>query len=166
VPSRDRQQVALQVEGLLSRMSDMARSPRYLARLLSLAGAPLQPSGWAIITLLNREGGQRISQLAALLDVDQSTVSRQLRPLDSAGLISRTVDPDDRRSTIVASTAKGTDVYDSVRRRWLDDLAWFMRRWTAHDRKLLGELAQRFSDEIDEGRAHLQRHDAERDGAA
>ena len=41
----------------------MARSPRYLARLLSLAGAPLQPSGWAIITVLNREGGQRISQL-------------------------------------------------------------------------------------------------------
>jgi DNA-binding MarR family transcriptional regulator len=161
VPSRD-QRVALQVEGLLSRVSEMRRSPKYLVRLLQLAGAPVHSSGWAIITMLTREGEQRVSDLAGLLDVDQSTVSRQLKPLHSAGLISRTVDPADRRSTIVATTAAGQALYDSVRRRWLDDLTWFMRDWSPQDRSLLGDLVERFSEEIDHGRTELQRRDEPR----
>jgi DNA-binding MarR family transcriptional regulator len=162
----DQQQVAVQVEGLLSRMADMGRSPRYVARLLSLAGAPVQPSGWAIITVLNREGPQRVSQLAELLNIDQSTVSRQLKPLDAAGLVDRKIAPDDRRSTIVASSKKGNRLYASVRERWLADLGWFIREWSAEEQRTLGDLAERFSAEIDLGRAQLQKHDAARDGAA
>ncbi len=158
--------MALQIEGLLSRVAEMRRSPKYLARLLGLAGAPVHASGWAIITLLNREGEQRVSELASLLDVDQSTVSRQLKPLYAAGLISRTVDPADRRSAIVATTVAGQAVYDSVRRRWLDDLMWFMRDWSKPDRALLGDLVERFSEEIDLGRAELQRSQDLRSGVA
>ena len=158
--------MALQVEGLLSRVAEMRRSPKYLARLLELAGAPVHASGWAIITMLNREGEQRVSKLADLLDVDQSTISRQLKPLYASGLISRTVDPADRRSAIVASTAAGQALYDSVRRRWLDDLIWFMRDWSTQDRALLGDLVERFSEEIDHGRAELQRTEELRSGVA
>ena len=154
------------MEGLLSRVAEMRRSPKYLARLLELAGAPVHASGWAIITMLTREGEQRVSNLASLLDVDQSTVSRQLKPLYAAGLISRTVDPSDRRSAIVAPTPAGQAVYDSVRRRWLDDLMWFMRDWSRQDRSLLGDLVERFSEEIDHGRAELQRVEELRSGVA
>ena len=45
-----------QVDGLLSRMSEMANSPRLLGRLLTLAGTSVQPSGWAILTILHRHG--------------------------------------------------------------------------------------------------------------
>jgi DNA-binding MarR family transcriptional regulator len=165
VPSGD-QDVALKVEGLLTRVTEMRRSPKYLLRLLRLAGAPVHSSGWAIITMLTREGEQRVSSLAGLLDIDQSTVSRQLKPLYAAGLVSRTVDPADRRSSIVATTADGHAVYDSVRRRWLDDLMWFMRDWSPEDRSLLGELVERFSEEIDHGRAELQRLEELRAGVA
>ena len=147
-------------------MTEMRRNPKYLARLLGLAGASVHPSGWAIITMLTREGEQRVSDLAGLLDVDQSTVSRQLKPLYAEGLVSRTVDPADRRSTIVATTKAGKAVYDSVRSRWLDDLTWFMRDWSADDRSLLGDLTERFSAEIDQGRAGLQRLEELRSGAA
>ena len=165
MPSRD-QHVATQIEGLLSRVAEMRRSPKYLARLLDLAGAPVHASGWAIITMVSREGEQRVSNLAVLLDVDQSTISRQLKPLYAAGLISRTVDPADRRSAIVATTSVGQAVYDSVRRRWLDDLMWFMRDWSKADRALLGDLVERFSVEIDHGRAELQRVEELRSGVA
>jgi DNA-binding MarR family transcriptional regulator len=165
VPSRA-EDAALKVEGLLSRVTEMRRSPKYLLRLLRLAGAPVHSSGWAIITVLTREGDQRVSSLAGLLDIDQSTVSRQLKPLYDAGLVSRTVDPADRRSTIVSTTEAGQAVYDSVRRRWLDDLMWFMRDWSAQDRSLLGELMERFSEEIDHGRAELQQLEERQAGVA
>jgi DNA-binding MarR family transcriptional regulator len=155
-----------QIEGLLSRMADMRSSPRYLARLLTLAGSPVQPSGWTIVTVLHRQGGMRVSELAAQLGLDQSTVSRQLKPLDAAGLISRTAEATDRRVAIVTLSNKGKAAYNAVRQRWLDDLAWYMRSWSDADRENLGELAARFSDEVDEGRAGLQRHDSTRDGAA
>jgi DNA-binding MarR family transcriptional regulator len=166
VAGAEQEQVVLQIEGMLSRMADLGRSTRYVARLLKLAEVPLQPSGWTIITVLNREGGLRVSQLAAALGVDQSTVSRQLKPLYAAGLVSRTEDPQDRRGAIVASTPAGQKVYGSVRRRWLDDLAWFIREWPDGDRQVLGELAERFSYEIDQGRAQLQRRDAEQGASA
>jgi DNA-binding MarR family transcriptional regulator len=155
-----------QIEGLLSRMADMRSSPRYLVRLLTLAGSPVQPSGWTILTMLHRHGELRVSELAERLGLDQSTVSRQLKPLDTAGLIARATDDTDRRVAIVKLSTKGRTAYDAVRQRWLDDLAWFMRGWSDTDRAHFGELAARFSDEVDEGRAGLQRHDATRDGAA
>jgi DNA-binding MarR family transcriptional regulator len=151
-----------QIEGLLSRMADMRNTPRYVARLLTLAGSPVQPSGWAILTRLHSEGALRVTELAARLGLDQSTVSRQLKPLDVAGLISRQADDRDRRVAIVALSAKGIEAYDTVRQRWLDDLNWFMRHWSDADRALLGELAERFSDEVDIGRADLRRHDETR----
>ncbi len=155
-----------QLEGLLHRMADMGNSPRYLARLLTLAGSPVQPSGWAILTVLHRDGGLRVSELAARLGLDQSTVSRQLKPLDAAGLIGRTAEAADRRVALIALSRKGADAYAAVRQRWRQDLAWFMRDWSPADRRTFGELAARFSAEIDAGRAGLQRHDDTRDGAA
>jgi DNA-binding MarR family transcriptional regulator len=151
-----------QIEGLLTRMADMQNSPRYLARLLTLAGSPVQPSGWSIITALHRGGEMRVSELAAQLGLDQSTVSRQLKPLDAAGFISRTPDPSDGRVANIALSGNGSDAYTAVRERWLRDLAWFMRKWSKADQKHLGELAARFSAEVDVGRAGLQQHD---DGA-
>ncbi len=155
-----------QVEGLLSRMADMRNSPRYLSRLLTLAGSPVQPSGWAILTALHRRGELRVSELAEQLGLDQSTVSRQLKPLDAAGLIRRQTHDGDRRVAIVSLSEQGDTAYSAVRQRWLDDLTWFMRNWTDTDRAHFGELAERFSDEVDSGRAGLRKHDETRDGAA
>jgi DNA-binding MarR family transcriptional regulator len=155
-----------QVDGLLSRMSEMASSPRLLSRLLTLAGSTVQPSGWAILTVLHRHGDLRVSELADHLGLDQSTVSRQLKPLDAAGLITRQAHDGDRRVAILSLSDKGTEAYDAVRQRWLDDLNWFMRNWSDSDRAHFGELAERFSDEIDAGRDGLRRHDETRHGAA
>ncbi len=149
----------------------MRSSPRYLARLLKLAGSPVQPSGWAIISVLHSHGGMRVSDLAGRLGLDQSTVSRQLKPLDGVGLISRTVDAGDRRVAVISLSPQGANTYAAVRQRWLDDLAWYMRHWSDAERAQFGEMAARFSDEIDAGQAGLRRHDErregrERDGAA
>ena len=147
-----------------ARMS--ASSPRLLSRLLTLAGSTVQPSGWAILTVLHRHGQLRVSELADQLGLDQSTVSRQLKPLDAAGLITRQAHDGDRRVAILSLSDKGTEAYDAVRQRWLDDLNWFMRNWSDADRAHFGELAERFSDEIDAGRDGLRRHDETRPGAA
>jgi DNA-binding MarR family transcriptional regulator len=155
-----------QVDGLLSRMAEMGNSPRLLGRLLTLSGVAVQPSGWAILTALHRHGQVRVSELAEHLGLDQSTVSRQLKPLDAAGLIDRQAHDGDRRVAIVSLSDKGADAYGAVRQRWLDDLNWFMRNWSDADRAHFGELAERFSDEIDAGRAGLRRHDETRHGAA
>src|SRR6185312_13472894 len=155
-----------QVEGLLSRMSEMANNPRLLRRLLTLSGTSVQLSGWAIISNLHSHGQLRVSELADQLGLDQSTVSRQLKPLDAAGLITREAHDGDRRVAILSLSDKGTSAYEAVRQRTLDDVNWFMRNWSDADRAHFGELAEHFSDEIDAGREGLRRHDETRHGAA
>ena len=49
----------------------------------------------------------RPSDLATTLDVHQSTISRQLQPLEDEGFIALTVDSGDRRSCFAALTARG-----------------------------------------------------------
>lgn len=155
-----------QVDGLLARMADMGNSPRLLRRLLTLSGVSVHPSGWALLTVLHREGQMRVSDLAEHLGLDQSTVSRQLKPLDATGLITRQAHDGDRRVAILSLSSKGMDAYTAVRQRWLDDLNWFMRNWSDADRAHFGELAERFSDEIDAGRAGLRKHDEYRGGVS
>ncbi len=71
-------------------------------------GDELDFSSFPILKLLTHQGPMRLSALAAVLELDASTVSRHARQLEDRGLLERTGDPDDGRASRVAVSAEGS----------------------------------------------------------
>ncbi|HYI18124.1 MAG TPA: MarR family transcriptional regulator [Solirubrobacteraceae bacterium] len=92
----------------------LARTAR---RLRQEAGTGLSPSLTAALATVERCGPLTPSELAGLERVARPTVTRVLIRLEEAGLISRTPDPADRRSTLVAITPAGAALLAEARTR-------------------------------------------------
>jgi DNA-binding MarR family transcriptional regulator len=92
----------------------LARTAR---RLRQEAGTGLSPSLTAALATVERCGPLTPSELAGLERVARPTVTRVLIRLEEAGLISRTPDPADRRSTLVAITSAGAALLAEARTR-------------------------------------------------
>ena len=92
----------------------LARSAR---RLRQEAGTGLSPSLTAALATVERCGPLTPSELAAAERVRRPTVTRMLGHLEDDGLITRTPDPADRRSTLVAITPAGAALLADARTR-------------------------------------------------
>ena len=92
----------------------LARSAR---RLRQEAGTGLSPSLTAALATVERSGPLTPSELAAAERVRRPTITRVLTRLEEAGLITRTPDPADRRSTLVAITPAGAALLAEGRTR-------------------------------------------------
>lgn len=57
-----------------------------------------------------------LMELAAMLELDTSTVSRTVDGMVKAGLVKRLVNPDDRRYVSIALTPHGHSVYQGIER--------------------------------------------------
>ena len=120
------------------------RSPRQRERLQRALGVSLSETNLGVLRLVQRQGPIAVSDVARRLEVDLSNASRQLRALEDQGLVTRTVDPDDRRVARVAITAAGRRVLDRARAVALNDYAVALDDWTARDRAHLADLLDRF----------------------
>jgi DNA-binding MarR family transcriptional regulator len=85
------------------------RAARALARRFDEA---LRPTGltsgqFSLLTSLNREEPPSIGSVAALLAMDRTTLTANLKPLERRGLLVSGVDPDDRRGRRLALTEAG-----------------------------------------------------------
>jgi DNA-binding MarR family transcriptional regulator len=90
-----------------------------VARLNRLANQRAQPPlPWAQARLLSTievQGEARISDLAALDHCSQPTMTTQVRRLEDAGLVTRTVDPGDARAVLIRITDEGCRTLTRVR---------------------------------------------------
>ena len=92
----------------------LARSAR---RLRQEAGTGLSPSLTAALATVERCGPLTPSELADAERVRRPTITRVLTRLEEAGLITRTPDPADRRSNLVAITPAGVGLLAEGRTR-------------------------------------------------
>ncbi|MCS6625638.1 MarR family transcriptional regulator [Roseibacterium beibuensis] len=85
------------------------RAARALSRQFDEAFRPLGiTSGqFSLMNSLNRPEPPAIGAVASLLAMDRSTVTANLKPLERMGLVTVTVDPDDRRGRRAALTDAG-----------------------------------------------------------
>jgi DNA-binding MarR family transcriptional regulator len=101
----------LQLElAVLARRAERAR-----VAALDIARSPLDRSGYLLLVLLETEGEQTMSQLASAFDLDASTVTRQIAPLERRGFVVRTRSDEDRRATLVSITPEGRHERQTVR---------------------------------------------------
>jgi DNA-binding MarR family transcriptional regulator len=129
-----------------------ARSVRQRERVVRAAGVPVTGASLEALRLVARHGPIAVSEVARRLRVDQSTASRQLRPLEERGLVVRSADPADARVARLSASEEGRGVLARVREVWLEDFDVALSDWSPQDRKLLGELLERFRKALLEAR--------------
>jgi len=90
----------------------------------------------------------RLSALAASLDLDASTVSRQVRHLEDRGLLERTSDPDDGRASRITLSEQGRVRLEAGARRRRAMVAQLLEHWPDRDREQLRVLLNRLLDDL------------------
>jgi len=100
------------------------RAARALARRFDEALRPLAltQGQFSLLMSLNRPQPPSIGEVSALLAMDRTTVTANVKPLERRGLVQVRVDPDDRRNRRLELTASGRALLaatlDSARRHW------------------------------------------------
>ena len=102
-------------------------------------------AGYLLLMTLEEAGSATIGTLAATLGLDASTVTRQIAGMEADGLIDRTVDPQDRRCSIISASERGRSLLRSVRQRRTDRVDALLREWPAEDRGDLARLLARLN---------------------
>jgi DNA-binding MarR family transcriptional regulator len=90
----------------------LARRTRAInARLRSYG---LDYSRWRVLAVLQEHPGATMGALADLTSVDRTTLTRTLRLMESAGLVTRRERESDRRSLTISLTAKGRRMFARI----------------------------------------------------
>jgi len=102
-------------------------------------------AGFWQLVLLGERGSLRISEMAQALNLDISTVSRQLKLLEQRGLVEREADASDGRVINVGLTEAGREVLDRLVRARLALMEEALADWEPEDVSRLTDLLARFA---------------------
>ena len=90
----------------------LGRRDRSLARTLAPFG--LTVSRWRVLAALHARPGASLTRLAEITAVDRTTAMRTVEHMRRDGLVDRTADPADRRTSLLSLTRKGEALFSRV----------------------------------------------------
>jgi DNA-binding MarR family transcriptional regulator len=125
---------------------------RMARRLRQEANTQLGPASIAALATIERSGPLTPSEVARIEGIQRPTATRILSRLTEAGLVSRTTDPSDGRSSIVQVTADGRKTLNRLRKRKTAYLARTMRALPDDDVATLTRAAEILEQVLEEGR--------------
>jgi len=117
----------------------VARTAR---RLRQEGGGGLSPSQIAALNTLDRCGALTPSEIARHERIQRPTATRLIGRLEEQGLLARTRDPEDGRSSVIALTPAGRAVVAEQRTRKDAFLEERLRRLRPEDRAALDRAAE------------------------
>jgi DNA-binding MarR family transcriptional regulator len=74
----------------------------------------LTPAQYSVLTLLWKEDGRQLNELAAACCCSPSTITGVVDTLEKKGLATRELNPNDRRSLLVRLTERGEELKDTA----------------------------------------------------
>ena len=117
-----------------------------VGRMMRRAGGRYaDPHTYWTLYQLRCHGTVRMTDLAEAMDLDTSTVSRQLQQLDKAGLVQRSRHPDDGRAQAVAITPAGGALLDQAHHERMQFIADRTADWDRKDLATLTRLLSTFA---------------------
>ena len=125
---------------------------RMARRLRQEANTDLGPASISALATIERSGPLTPSELARLEGIQRPTATRILTRLTDEALVSRTADPTDGRSSIVAVTAQGRTALNRLRKRKTAYLSKRMRGLPDDDVATLARAAEILEQVLEEGR--------------
>lgn len=135
------------MEEALSTIVRLASLPRSHERLLTDAGLRIDRATFQALRQI-ADRPTRVTDLAEVLGLDLSTVSRTVKRLESLGLVERHSMAADGRARLLQATAKGESVLTGLKaakRRYLEEI---LAEWAPDDLATLAELLSRLADDV------------------
>ncbi len=120
----------------------------------------LERHAQALLGAIAKRGPLRPSALADVMQLDLSTISRQVTALETAGLVMRDPDPADRRASLLRVSDRGAAVFARNVERFRQVFAELLDDWTEPEREEFARLFIRLNEAI------ADRCAPEADGAA
>lgn len=102
-------------------------------------------AGYLALRTLDRLGPNCVNGLAHELHLDSSTVTRQVGVLEESGFVTRQVDPDDGRSSLISVTTQGRKAMRTVERGRRRAIESILARWQPTDVQDLARLISKLN---------------------
>ncbi|MGH9080297.1 MAG: MarR family winged helix-turn-helix transcriptional regulator [Acidimicrobiales bacterium] len=100
-------------------------------------GASLDRAGYWLLVRISGQAPIRLSELADSVELDLSTVSRQMANLVASGLVVKVPDPEDGRASLLSLSDRGWTILEAVSEARRQALAAAMTDWTEGERTAL-----------------------------
>jgi DNA-binding MarR family transcriptional regulator len=135
-------ELVLQLERTIRTLNKRVYAPTIRA-LRSLYHG-LDRGSFVVLATLGDAATLRASELAGLVELDLSTVSRHVTYFEQLGLVTREPDPDDRRASRISLTPQGRTALKVIRDARIEILDAVFASWSTTDRidlqRLLDQL--------------------------
>ena len=100
-------------------------------------GEVVDRAGYWLMIRVSEHSPIRLSELADSVELDLSTVSRQMSDLVSKGLVTKVPDPNDGRASLLSLSDRGAAVLESVSEARRQVLAEVVADWSGEERTAL-----------------------------
>ena len=142
---RRAEQVLGRIQDALGTVARRARDGAFHERLGERVGHPLEGPFYSTLARLQRADGCTVSELAAALGLEVSSMSRRVHTLERAGLVRRETGTVDRRTAHLWLTGEGKDLVLALQAGWRQMLAEVTAEWDPADIERFALLFERFA---------------------
>ena len=118
---------------------------RVLAENAHRVSPGLLPGAYKVFTTIVRRDSVTASALAEMLMTDKGQISRTVRELEELGLVTRTPDPADGRSSLLSATPAGLERLAAARHPRENGLTDALAQWDVEDIERLTHLLHALS---------------------
>jgi DNA-binding MarR family transcriptional regulator len=102
-------------------------------------------AGYLALRTIEDLGPLSTKALATALNLDASTVTRQIAALEGGGFVARRPDPNDRRSSTILLTAEGRRMMGGVEQERRQGIEALVDTWDDQERELLGRVLHKLN---------------------
>ncbi|QXC61176.1 MarR family transcriptional regulator [Aquihabitans sp. G128] len=124
----------------------LVRRLEQVRRNLVVDGVTLDRAAYLLLDRIDLLGSPTAAALVDLLQLDHSTITRQVGTLERDGFVERVADPDGGRAQVLRLTARGAALLDGARRGRHERVSTTLASWSDRDRRALGRLLGRLND--------------------
>lgn len=145
MPTRSATNALVEVEEALASVVRQVNLPRVQERLSAETGVVLDRGAIPVLRCVAVEEAVRVSDVARLVHLDPSTVSRHIKHLEQMGLVARAAHDGDGRASVLRLTSEGRRVLDAVTRARRRFVAELLAGWDPDDIATLAPLLARLA---------------------
>ncbi|MFF3381264.1 MarR family winged helix-turn-helix transcriptional regulator [Streptomyces sp. NPDC002680] len=137
-----------EIDRNLNRMAHLANHSREHGRLRERAGIPLERSAVVLLRQIADSEPLRPGELANLLAVEASHITRQVQRLQEAGYVTRVPDPHDRRAQRIRLTAAGEEAVVRIQEVKRHSMRMALEDWSPQELRRLAAFVDRMVDDL------------------